>query len=136
MAEDKANSKSKKHAAADVVRDKVSDLSLKRFAASDSTRSLTVLLELELPQPKLKIGATRRIGSGELPRRSLSISPSEQHERSERISEVTRSLDHAGVKNKPLSSGTIIAKVSPHQLRDVAKLDLVKTIVPNRKRTF
>ena len=95
------------------LKSKIRDQRLVRFAEGDSSRPRTVLLQVDLPQPKLKIGRKRKIGRMVLPRRKLEISKPKEIERNAKLSEVARQLEDAGIKNKALSSGTIIATILP-----------------------
>ena len=118
------------------VKSKIRDQRLVRFAEGDSNRCRTVLLKVDLPQARLKIGRKRKIGREVLPRRKLEISKPKEAERSAKLSEMARQLENEGIKNKALSSGTIIATVSPDQLRKIVTSKLIKSIVPNRKHTY
>ncbi len=116
--------------------EKIRDKRLMRFADGESRRKRTVLLRVDVPQPKLSIGKPRQVGRKSLPLRKLDISPADQKKRRTILSKVTKQLDDAGVSSKTLSSGTIIAQVLPDQLREIADSKLIKSIIPNRKYSF
>lgn len=112
---------------------KIADKRLKNFAVGQSSRRRTVLIRLNVPEAKLTIGKRRRIGKTSLPRRSLKISESQQKERKRKASQVMKKLNASGIESNRLNSGTIVAKVYPEQLREIAQSDMIKAIIPNRK---
>ncbi len=132
-------SKSVRKAAKNVtaaVDQKIRDQRLMRFAEGESSRTRTVLLRVDVPQPKLSIGRRRKIGRETLPRRKLNMSKADLNERNSTLTAVAKQLRDAGVENKTLSSGTIIAKVLPTQLRTIADSKHIKSIIPNRKYSY
>ena len=119
-----------------VKTDKIRDKRLMRFADSDSRRKRTVLLRVDVPQAKLSIGKKREIGRTSLSRRRLEMSAVDQAKRHTILMKVSKQLEDAGVDCKTLSSGTIIARVLPAQLREITASELIKSIIPNRKYTY
>ncbi|MCP4203767.1 MAG: hypothetical protein GY769_17755 [bacterium] len=113
---------------------KIADDRLLRFAESKSSRRRVVLLELNLPKPTLSLGKVRRVGGVQIRRRSLKLSEAQRRKIKDATARVQRDLESAGVEGKLLrSSGVILAKVYPDQLRQVADSSLIKAIHPNRK---
>jgi len=112
---------------------KIADKRLKNFAAGQSTRRRTVLIRLNVPNARLIIGKRRKIGKASLPRRRLKLSDSQQKERDRKASQMMKKLHASGIESKRLNSGSIVAKVFPDQLREIAQSDMIKAIIPNRK---
>ena len=112
---------------------KIADKRLKNFAAGQSSRRRTVLIRLNVPNARLIIGKRRKIGKTSLPRRRLKLSDSQQKERDRKASQMMKKLHASGIESKRLNSGSIVAKVFPDQLREIAQSDMIKAIIPNRK---
>lgn len=122
-------------AASTFIEEKVSDLRLRTFALGNSSLRRNVLIELDLPKPKVRVTGKRKIGGRSVARKQLALSPTDRRRRKHRISQVVNSLKDLGATLNVLeSSGVVVTKLQAGALCQIAKSDLVRAIHPNRKR--
>lgn len=114
--------------------DKIPDPELRGFALGASSEPQLVLVELDLPRPKLNLGAERSIGGRSRRARSLEGTDEQAKSTRARSAAVVDALGGMGLSARPLrSSGVVLVEVLPDQLRKVVDLEGVRKIHPNRR---
>jgi len=120
------------------LRDKIPSPELLRIAEEDSGTHVSVIIQLDLPQRRVEVGqvpgraTTSHVLLGILPQSAV-----EQETAEQRISEARGFLEELlGTPPRWLrSSHSFVASVTPDQLRSIARLNVTKTIWPNRQHT-
>ena len=113
---------------------KVLDDRLRTFALGSSARPQSVLIELDLPEPQVKITGKRKIGGRRLAAKRIEVSPADLRRRKRRISQMVKNLEDLGAPATVLeSSGVVVSKLGAEALCQIAKSNLVRAIHPNRK---
>jgi hypothetical protein len=114
---------------------KIHDADLLAFAEGRGERSITALVELDLPEPQVKL-AQRMTPSGLRPVPGAVESRADAESKrtiEEAASLLTKIL---GVKPNWLEAAhTFIVTATPQQLKQVVNLPMVRQVRPSRKRT-
>ena len=120
---------------------KITDRSLRQFAEGQSQNECYVLIELDLPEPKVELGSRstgERGPTSETGRiRPFRIVPETEGEQQEKVRRTAHVRDFlTGLLGEPPTwlpaAHTFIAKVTPSQLRQVILGPHVLAVHPNR----
>jgi len=115
--------------------EKIPDKNLMRFANSDSDVLESVIIELDLPEPKVEFEKVKRRGVETVA--PVRVAPGTKTEREGMERKVGEARDFLnGILESParwLSAAQIfIADATPSQLRRIAEFPLTRAIHPNR----
>jgi len=115
--------------------EKIPDKNLMQFANSDSDAFASVIIELDLPEPKVEFEKVKRRGLETVA--PVRVAPETTKERAGMERKVGEARDFLnGILESPakwLSAAHIfIADATPSQLRRIAEFPLTRAIHPNR----
>lgn len=120
------------------IEKKITDSGLKEFTKKSGSREKrTVIVELSLPPPKIKMNKSERM-ENHMPKTdkygSIDIENIEGHK--SEMNELERKLNDLGIRGKSIKRLNVahayIVTVNSDQLKKIAKIELAGVIRPNR----
>lgn len=117
----------------DVELAKISDQNLRDFVRSDATENACVIVELDAPEPVVEFSRERGRHGSAVPLSATKSNRTMMDEERAR-KEVSWLLNSLNLRSKYLKSGRVfIVTADPSQLRRIAELKSVRSIIPNRE---
>ena len=119
----------------DILAQKIRDDGLMQFAHSDSDKSISVLIELDLSEPKVEFKKSNEKGPGKIaPIIIVPETPDQQEENEKKIAEAKYFLQALlGTPAKWFKSAQVFAaEVSPSQVRKIASNPHIRAISPSK----
>jgi hypothetical protein len=116
--------------------EKIPDDALREFALSDSRDTREVIVELDLPEPRVEVAGVR-IGDTTTPISRRAIEPSPENEQliEKVMGDAAGSVEEI-VGQPPTRlryAHALVTVVTPRQLREIAAIKLTRVIRPNRE---